>query len=319
MTNDIPMFMRIAYNPIYLSFALILLLLLFHWWLVSKRPLGKVGWKRIDYIWLAIAALGVIGQAGNVRMKLFSQVKETARARSQNALLDLKQQANFAVGPSVCRTFIKTENTSPNSDEVQREYNVACSELTRLTADIRTAGIDRKVGFLVDLDPLNKKTTDKQLLATIQDLEKSHSRFTESITEVNNIEDKTHMTDTEFVLLFLSPYLLVMAIALRITKVTGEIRIEKESPPRTQTASGQPEAQPVANNDSESSVDTATSNQTRWSKIGKRENTTIECIATKRRKKHKRVTGVSAEVDEVAEVAKAEGTVKAEGAGPVHG
>lgn len=231
MTNEIPFLLRFAYNPIYLSIALIVLLTLFHVWLVVKKPLSKVGWKRVDYIWLAVAALGIMGQAGNVRMKLFTAVMESARASSQYALLDLKQQANFAVGPSVCRTFVRTENPPPNFDEIQREYSFACRELTKMTTDIRSAEVGRKVGFLMDLHPLIMKTTDKVLLTTLQNLENSHTKFKESLKEEKNAENKTHMTDLEYVLLFLSPYLLVIAVALRITKVTGEIRLEP--PPGT--------------------------------------------------------------------------------------
>ena len=48
--------------PFLLS-ALAVALVLFHIILIRLWPLGKTAWKRVDYVWLSMAFIGVVGGA----------------------------------------------------------------------------------------------------------------------------------------------------------------------------------------------------------------------------------------------------------------
>ena len=145
--------------------------------------------------------------------------------------MDLKHQANFSIGPAICRTFTITEYSSKNTAQTQAEYNFACVEFTKLTKEVRTSEENREVGFLnlMDVSQTRKKLTDSILIETLDNLKSAYDIFLNALDEKSYNKHQVQTTPYEFVLAILSPFLLMLALALRITKVTGEIRLSKNS------------------------------------------------------------------------------------------
>ena len=112
---------------------------------------------------------------------------------------------------------------------MQAEYNFACDEFTRLTKEVRSTEGSRDVGFLdlLDTSKTRNKLTDSILMKTLENLEMAHHRFIDALKEKADAKQKTRPTTNEFVLIVFSPFLLMFALALRITKVTGEIRLKR--------------------------------------------------------------------------------------------
>lgn len=226
---DIPPLIEIGSNPVWLFVLFALLLLVFHVWLVCWRPIGEIGWKRVDYIWLGIAAVGLVGQAAQVRQHWYSSAYEISHYKVAGTLSALIRQANFAVGPSVCRSFNLAPSSPRNLVQIQAEYDFACAEFKQLTREVRNADGSRDVGFLdlLDTTKTRSRLTDGILIDILATLDRDHKAFIDALKERSDAKYKTRTTANEFVLVVFSPFLLMMAVALRTAKVTGEIRLKR--------------------------------------------------------------------------------------------
>ena len=226
---DIPPLIEIGSNLYWLFGLFGVFLLMFHAWLVCWKPMGEIGWKYVDYIWLGFAVIGLVGQAAQVRQQWYTSAYEMSHFRVEGALMSLKRTANFSIGPAICRTFVRTEYSPKDFDQVQSEYNFACSEFTRLTKEVLSSGDGRDVGFLdmLDTSKTRAKLTDPILTESLRNLDSDHRAFIDALKYRSDAKHKTKPTNIEFVLIVLSPFLFMFALALRITKVTGEIRLKR--------------------------------------------------------------------------------------------
>lgn len=228
---DIPPLIEISSNPAWILSLFVVFLLAFHGWLVIWKPIDEIAWKYIDYIWLGVAVIGLIGQAAQVRQTWYSSAQEISNFTVAGSLANLKRQANFAIGPSICRSFNKTENSPKNLAQLQSEYNFACGEFARITKEVRSLDKERDVGFidLLDTSSTRAKLTDAILIDVLQRLDNDHKAFLGALTQRSEAKYKARATPVEFVLIVLSPFLLMLALALRITKVSGEIRLKRQN------------------------------------------------------------------------------------------
>lgn len=226
---NMPPLIEIGSDPAWLFGLFGGFLLFFHVWLVYWKPIGDIGWKRVDYFWLGVAVIGLIGQSAQVRQHWYAPAYDISHYRVDAALMALKQRADFSIGPAICRTFVRTEYSPKNFDQNQAEYNFACAEFTRLVKEVQSAEGSRDVGFLelLDTSQTRKKLTDSILIETLANLETAHRGFVDALTERSDAKYKTQTTANEFVLIVFSPFLLMFALALRIAKVTGEIRLKR--------------------------------------------------------------------------------------------
>lgn len=228
---EIPPLIKIGSDPIWLFGLFGAFLLFFHVWLVYWKPIGNIGWKRVDYIWLGVAVIGLVGQSAQVRQHWYATTYGISHYRVDGALKELKQRADFSIGAAICRPFVKSEYSPKNFDQIQAEYKFACIEFAKITKEVRSAGTNRDVGFLdlLDTSQIRNKLTDSILIETLSDLESAHHRFIDALKERNDAKYKTQTTSGEFVLIIFSPFLFMFALALRIAKVTGEIRLPANS------------------------------------------------------------------------------------------
>ena len=63
---NMPLPIEIGSNPYWLFGLFGGFLLIFHGVLIYLKPIGDIGWKRIDSIWLGVAVIGLVGQSAQV-------------------------------------------------------------------------------------------------------------------------------------------------------------------------------------------------------------------------------------------------------------
>src|SRR5262245_28937921 len=115
-------------NPWWMIGALAVSLLLFHCLLVWFRNLTSVGWKRVDYIWVSLAFLGVLGTVAQSREIVASNHRNLAQARAKVRFEWFKDAVAFGHSPAICRTFVRSEFSPPEEQmkELQLGYNAQC-------------------------------------------------------------------------------------------------------------------------------------------------------------------------------------------------
>jgi len=112
-------------------------------------------------------------------------------------------------------------------ERVQREYNQACDWFGNLGSTIpRELPMPPKVISAASL-PSRPNTSMGDLKDMIDGFYRQLEYYNESIQPFLVVYNATRRSDFEDQLTYLGPFLLVLALALRITKVTGEIKLAR--------------------------------------------------------------------------------------------
>lgn len=203
--------------------------------LVRMFPLSKKVWKRIDYIWLSFAALGLISASAQVRIFVASVELNNCNMRIMSAYDSLHSSiTSYAKKPSyLCRTFVRTEFSPPEPEfsNTQNEFNQACAWFQSIAVDLPPhPSIKQDNIHKIQLPNTPFMFRDSSLLQVISELHNQYNRYNEAVMDLEEIKSAQKRSELENILVFLGPWLLAFALALRITKVTGELKYESQQP-----------------------------------------------------------------------------------------
>lgn len=216
------------------AFMLVILDLVLVRWL----KLSKVAWKRAEYIWLGVAALGLISVSAEVRNWLSVQQAQTAKLRAETQFSLLRNYAGEVAPPSyICRKFVRTEYSPDNFDEIKVEYEKFCEWNKRLLERLPVRLLDDLPDLKYSDYELGENPNDKVLIEYVSTIKMYFSNYQTHRNEYIKLNKASTRSDFEMVLFYLSPVLFCLALALRITKVTGEIKLENNKQINTDTNS----------------------------------------------------------------------------------
>jgi hypothetical protein len=234
---------ELSATPLYLFIFFAALLLIFHLVLVVWLKICDVAWKRVDYYWLGATALGVFAasaQASHYLSDIYLRGFEIPRTEFAYQTLHSELQ-----DPSgVCLPRVKTEYSPPDFDEIVKEQESIC-QWAKSNAAAMPSVLPTPFPLLENLGykPFSGPAKyEADLIRRIgdfaqqyRDQQKRYAEFSASLTR----------SDLEDSLTVLGPLLLASALALRITKVSGEIAVARrraneanpDNPPETQPES----------------------------------------------------------------------------------
>lgn len=214
-------------NKLLVLFALLLIvmdLILVRW-----LKLGKIAWKRSEYIWLGVAALGLISVSAEVRSWMAVKETEITKIRAETRFALLRSYAGEREPPNyICREFIRTAYSPPPEvfEAAQREYDKYCEWNKEFLKKIP----EKLNGTLPDLKYSDYmpsgKPTDEIIEEYLSTIEKYFSQYVEYRKKHIKLEEASKRSYLESIVFYLSPILICFALALRITKITGEIKNE---------------------------------------------------------------------------------------------
>ena len=198
----------------------------FHVILIVWRPLSAVGWKTVDYWWLSFAALGLIAAAGEVRRLRSPFGIDVARARAGVALWLVRMSADPQMH---CLVFTRTDVSPPDLDSVQAEQDRFCAWVRQIANETPDSLVSSSTATALDSIPEPPELKDpglvrdaKAILARIANLYDANQTWISA-------EGRAKRYGLETTMVVLSPWLIALALGLRITKVTGELRLLKRS------------------------------------------------------------------------------------------
>jgi hypothetical protein len=214
--------------PIFASYRWVLIvffgaLVFFHVVLVLAWPLGKIGWKRVDYVWLLFGLLGVLGGVGSVRQRLAEGLLPRAKQLAQAQATWVIGRIDFGASPVVCRKF-EPSILVPRDEEFdrrQREFDTLCAWFT--TAKSRVAnGLPEEQPLTLERLGGSPAPTgaDPWMVATLNEAVTGYNQAQDAL---EHLRREASQSEGEFTLVVLAPFLIAVAIALRMTKVTGEL------------------------------------------------------------------------------------------------
>jgi hypothetical protein len=193
---------------------------------IGFRPLGKRGWKLVDYIWLGAASLALIGTIAQARMNYAKELHSSL----ETLVAPWPDSAQIYVNPEyydgiICRTFVRSP-LSPPPEEFNKtvaEYDLACSWMHLVTDHLQKIGRwDRIDTSQLPAAPRSSEQTILRFEAEISDAFRRHNTL---VDKRKALEAAQSRSDLEELIAVLSPICAMLALALRITKVTGELRL----------------------------------------------------------------------------------------------
>jgi hypothetical protein len=125
----------------------------------------------------------------------------------------------------ICRTFVRSKSSPPNFDETQSEFNQVCDFGRRLAAilpDEPTADIGSFLELLKKRPPI----TNRMLKDMYEARDRALAAYVAYLDEYKRIKKQGDYGSGKLRFMAKSPNLIAIAVALRMTKVTGEIRLE---------------------------------------------------------------------------------------------
>ena len=198
-------------------------LFVFHIALVQVWKLQAVSWKRVDYVWLGITALGLLGAVSEVRRMVADNQIATQRSILVSAYDDLRREIHFMTSAAVCRQFVRSEHSPQDFDAIQREYDSVCQFAKQLQSRVPSDPPADLQGLALTERP---RVTDDVLRNILDGLDRESESYIRARRAFNQTLAATQRNSLDVTLVFLWPLLLAVALALRITKVTGEIRLQ---------------------------------------------------------------------------------------------
>jgi hypothetical protein len=198
----------------------------FHLALVYWGHLDKLWWKRVDYIWLGLTALGLIGVTAQARQLVAGNLLPYTDDRVNFAYKVVQLEVHdygTEDGRLVCRTFIRSA-FSPPPDEFQRtqdEFNRACEWFKQVAAIIQSPSGEIDTNSF----PLKPTVSESALIDAFSQFDRAINNVNSEIRGRALLRSSATRSGSEDFLTIFSPLLLALALALRITKVTGEIRL----------------------------------------------------------------------------------------------
>jgi hypothetical protein len=204
----------------------ILSLLFFHWLLICHYHLSKAAWKKIDYIWLGIGALGLISAVEVPRNAVSENLLSLAEIRMGGALEMLNWTAKFGTSGAICRTFVRSEVSLPEPEfsNAQKEYDATCSWFSQVIPMLPTKLEELSEPIAMNKFPPIPSVSDQAPVWCFKQFRREILNVNQNFATIIQLQENMKRNFFEELLHMLGPMLLAIAIALRITKVTGELK-----------------------------------------------------------------------------------------------
>ncbi len=208
--------------------AFLSFLVIFHVLFVRLSPLSSIQWKQIDYIWLTVAFFGIIGSVSENRtIAADSILQSVAKHRRDNALSRVIAAANAETSREICRKFVISEASPPPEviAQKQRELDAQCAWFKKVVEALKTRTKDstRRIDVVQMAGP-PPAGGDERAYSSFQ---QSIAWYNEILENIEKLEKDKGSSDIESFFRALGPLLIAFALALRITKVAGEVAIER--------------------------------------------------------------------------------------------
>jgi hypothetical protein len=229
---------QLSSSPLWLLLTVIVLTGLL--WLVFVRvfPLSDPAWKRVDYIWLTIALLGVLASSGRAAHEFTKAeiplLEPVTNYSFQTLRLHIERGAN--AGSEGCTPRIHTSFSPPDYDDMRKAQQHLCEQFRKLDSEVpkspalggtKFAALDQLKFQPLSEDELSLKYERDEielLKGDAAQYEKDRQIYNAKLEEERNQEvSPLILTD-----LGIGPLLVGLAIAIRLTKTAGEIRNKKE-------------------------------------------------------------------------------------------
>jgi hypothetical protein len=213
---------EISATPLYLLLVFIAMLVTLDLGLVRGKNLSEIAWKHVDYIWLAAAGLGLFAASAQVDHTLSQRyLQGTQIPRIAAAYSELRAQLADPAG--VCMPRQRSAFSPTNFDDIVAEQQALCKRAKEIAAKMPTA-FNLKFPPLeaTGFEPIGIESNFET--AFVQGVNRAAEQYRQQQRRYAELVMSSKQSTGELVFSVLGPLLISFALALRITKVSGEIK-----------------------------------------------------------------------------------------------
>ncbi|AZC17137.1 hypothetical protein [Pseudomonas sp. CMR5c] len=192
------------------------------WTLISVFPLTEVGWKKVDYGWLTLASLALISATQVVRVDWFQSDYRLAQSTQAGLQRGVAADIDDLLGKQHCQAA--TQLHEPQDAAQVLNLCERFASLPRMDdGRLSILAVTRVQQALGDLRGEYSSAVVGQWLERLAEdfAEQQRQR-----KEVDRLRALTETSQAEKIYSYFAPLLLVFALALRASKVTGEVRLK---------------------------------------------------------------------------------------------
>ena len=196
---------------------------LFHVFLiyVPYTALSRRIWRRIDYVWLCITFFSIVGWTSESRQNLAMDLLPQAREELEWQKNFVRE--NFEIARRLSCTPFRAGNrhAQVHADMVGAQYRDYCTWMTESESTfIQASSQDREFSFAYENNFPLVANVDYEVAFLRWQIEEYHVM----LGHAKELAASSVKSITEKNFTLLSPMLLAIALALRITKVTADLR-----------------------------------------------------------------------------------------------
>ncbi|PYY78787.1 hypothetical protein DNK59_28540 [Pseudomonas sp. TKO26] len=219
---EVPELIYLSLEPACLLVAFAFMYYFFCWSFISVWRLGEIGWKRVDYGWLLLASLALISATQAVRVDWFQSDYQLAQQAQAALQRRLATEIDDMLGGEHCKAA--AERYEPQD---AAQVMSLCERFAALER-----GPDGRLSALAvikvqqALGDIRGEYTAPPISQWLQGLSGSIKELEQQRAEVHRLNGLVAVSDTEKLYSYFVPLLLVIALALRASKVTGEVLLK---------------------------------------------------------------------------------------------
>jgi len=222
-----------ATSPIALIILFFALVFVFHLFIFYVKNPDDITWKRVDYLWLSLTLIGIVSTSGAIerhisKILLYSQ--EIPRLENSYIMVydffDIRASSEgwYCRKTNYDSTFLVTKE---EFEEHSNRLSEQCIYLQQILKKLPKK-ISEPYPSLTDLSlpsDISSKVQYKDEAIRYQEI---LSYYNDQYLIYMDTKDKMEISNSEFFLLFLSPFFICLGLAIRVTKVTGDIMNTKK-------------------------------------------------------------------------------------------
>jgi len=223
---------EVSATPLYLLLIFVALLVAFDLILVRWRKIDDVAWKKVDYYYLGAAAVGILSLSGQAESVLAQRYATTVGRWADSQYSAFHNMLGEAASFGLCIPRERGPGSPDDFDAIVADQRRLCSQSIEL-AKVLPKALPPSVPTLESMGykPLGPANHGQGFVEQVnlqaesyRHLQARHAEMTMALQE----------DGWKLVYKIIGPLFLALALALRITKVTGEIanaRKKKDSAP----------------------------------------------------------------------------------------
>lgn len=178
----------------------------------------RLKWKHLDYVWPILAGVGLLGAVSEIRSSVADDWAQTETTRALASIEAIENLSLHKLKSDICSGLSPLNGSSI--------YHESCSWFLNVAQTLNQTNIES----LPTLQLSDFPTLDFDSELIEDDVIWIESRLLEYQEHKRNLENTQAAKlkqPFERSLWYFGPYLICIAIALRLTKVTAELKLEK--------------------------------------------------------------------------------------------